>query len=250
MDKLKELQAKLKEGKITQDEYNKQLKALLDASTIDQDEYDAAEDFEAGDPGDKLIYSQNDLDRVVKKKANQDIRKALKNAGVDLDGVSNKQIPEKLVELAKAGLDKGGTADEKELGELRRKAEKADKLEAEKKGLSLENAVLKAAGKYNPVNPNQVVRALTDYSDLLDYFDDGVLDPKSVDKALKRITEVEPNLFKKPDGEGDDEDDQGTEDDFKGKPPGGAGSTNNKGNKKHEANKARAMEYLNLSKKD
>jgi hypothetical protein len=257
MKKLKKLQKDLQAGKITAEEYQTKLQQLLDDEDIDQEEYDEAKDFEAeddeDDPEDKLIYSQSDVDRIVKKKANQEIRKALRDAGVDLTGVGNKQISEKLLEMVKAGLDKGSTADEKELGDLRRKADLLDGLTASNKKLTMENAVLKAAGKYNPINPAQVVRALDDYKDLLEFDDeDGSLLPKSVEKALKRVAQAEPNLF----NAADDDNDEGSGTDqqggFKGKKPGGSGtgSGTSKDDKKYEANRKRALEYLGLDKKD
>lgn len=245
MDKLEQLKKDLKAGKITLDAYKAAVKELLDDEEIDQEAYDKAVEYDPdNDTNDKPIYTQEDMDRVVVKKARQLVRKQLKDAGVDLEGVNNKELLPKVVEMVQAGATAGSNESElqAEVKQLRAKVSKLETSEGDVKRLSVENAVLKAAGKYNPVNPAQVVRALNaDYRDLLDYDDEsGALIPKSVDKALKRIKEAEPNLFQVTDGGGSDTD----TDDFKGKTPGGAGQGNNtKGGKLAEQKKA-ALELM------
>lgn len=142
----------------------------------------------------------------------------------------------------------GSTIDEAELTTLRAKAAKADDLTAQCKKLIIENAVLKEAGKYNPVNLAQVVRAIsTDYLESIDFDEEnGTADAKSVSRAIRKVHDAEPNLFKKADT--DDNDNGGTSGGgFQGKGPGGAGGTKNA---EHEAKKAQALAMLGIKKEE
>lgn len=223
MDELKKLQGLYKAGKIKKDEYLKQLKELLDSKEISQEEHDEAKEYDPGDPDNKPIYTQAEVDGMVTRKAVALVRRALKDAGVNVD-VPNKELLGKVAELAKAGGDqKPPTATEQEIADLRKKAKKADDADSTIKRLQLENGVLKAAGKFNPHNPAQVVRGLSDYMGLLEEDDEGGYTPKSIEKAIKRMAENEPNLFKQADDE-DGNDEGGGNDDggrFRGKGPGG-----------------------------
>lgn len=257
MDKLKRLQKQYTDGKITKAQYEAAVADLLDDEELTQDEHDEAVDFEPEDEGGKAIYTQKDVDGFVMKKARVLVKKALREAGVDIDDVKPQEMLAKFTELAAAGAGKNAATDD-ELKSLRKKAARADELESKFEGLTVENAVLKGAGKYNPVNPAQVVRALNaDYRDMLEYDEEtGILDPKSVQKAIRRIAESEPNLFHTANQEEDREDDepgtagnqqQGT--DFKGKTPGGAGGGSDKSTKeaaKLASQKAKALELMGL----
>ena len=110
--------------------------------------------------------------------------------------------------------------------------------------LMLENAVLKMTGKHKPINLAQVVRALADYSDHIEYDDEGKLVGKSVEKAIRKMAEAEPNLFVAATGEEDD-DGSGTGPGFKGKPPGG-GSPPAGAAEKFAAKKREALEMLGI----
>lgn len=251
MNELKKLQNAYKSGKLTKEQYEKAVKELLDEEELTQEEYDDALDFEPEEGSDKLIYSQADVDRVVLRKAQQKVKAILKEAGVETDDLSKKDFFPKLAELVKAGNGKGEpAADEKELAQLRAKADKYEKLKAKTETLELENSVIKTAGKFSPYNVSQVVRALNlDYKDLLEYDDEsGVLDQKSVVKAVKRIVAAEPNLFQNPEGT---EEGGGANDDepgkFKSKPPGGAGGgSGNKEAEKLAKKKAEALAMLGI----
>lgn len=254
MNKLKKLQKDYQAGKITAEEYKTKLTALLTDEDIDQDQHDEALEFdpEEGGEGNKLIYSQADMNAAIMKKARQLVRKELRDAGVDVSEIKPQELLAKVAEMAAAGSGKEKETDKELLG-LRKKAAAYDALEPANKALTIENAVLKAAGKLNPVNPAQVVRALNaDYADLLDFDEEtGQLDPKSVSKAIKKIAEVEPNLFKTATEEEDDdldEDDKGGGT-FSGKAPGGAGGGATKQTKEAEklaAGKAAALELLGI----
>jgi hypothetical protein len=236
---LKQLQEKYKKGELTKAQYLAAVAELLESKEIDQAAHDEAKDYDPNDPGEKLIYSQADVDAMAPKLAVKFLRKQLKTAGVEVDA-DNKTLLAKVVELAQAGTGKLPTPDEKDklIADLQKQVGKggADKSAVEK--LRLENAVLKAVGKYNPVNAAQVVRALDDYKDLLEEGDDeGTFTAKSIDRALKRMTETEPNLFQSTDGENNDPNK------FKGKPPGGpAGPLD----KKAEGQKAEALAMLGI----
>jgi len=199
------------------------------------------------------------MDAAIIKKARALVRKELRDAGVDISEIKPQELLAKVAEMAAAGSGKEKETD-KEILNLRKKAALADTLETSNKALTIENAVLKAAGKLNPVNPAQVVRALNaDYADLLDFDEEtGQLDPKSVNKAIKKIAEVEPNLFKTAtkEEEQDEDDDQddlegGQGGNFSGKPPGGAGAGTGKQKKEADklaAGKAAALELLGIKK--
>ncbi len=133
---------------------------------------------------------------------------------------------------------------------LRSKAAKVDDLTAQCKKLLIENAVLKEAGKYNPVNPAQVVRAISaDYLDSIEFDEEnGTADAKSIARAIRKVHDAEPNLFKPAGDDGDDDNGAGgSGNGFRGKGPGGAGSTKNG---ELEAKKAEALEMLGIKKDD
>lgn len=253
MKQLKRLQKLLAEGKIDQAEYKEQLQELLDDEIIKQEEFDGAKDYTPDKGDDKPIYTQEDVDRMIMVKARKMVKKALGDAGVDLADVDNKDLLTKFATLALQGQKKGDlSVDEKQLADLQKKAKQFETLQPQLKGLTIENAVLKAAGQYDPVNPKQVVRALADYSDLLEYDEDDVLVGKSVDRALKKLAEAEPNLFKAA-GEGQEEGGTGEGSQgagFQGKPPGGAGAGNGGGKDKAAKLKAEAMSMLGIQQQN
>jgi hypothetical protein len=256
MGKLRKLQDRYKKGEIKKDEYLAELKKLFDEEFIEQEAYDEAKEFdpEEGRP----IYTQEDMDRTVAKKAAAAIKKALKDAGVEVDASLTRlqDLTAKATEVIKAGIGKDPAANDKELTELRKKAAAYDGMGTRLRDLSIENAVLKALGsEFKAVNPVQVVRALRlDYMDLIDVDDEGTVDQGSVRKALRKIQGSEPNLFTEPEDEGGEGDtgDQGNRNTgdqdrgaFSSKAPGG-GTGQYKGNKakEAEANAARAREIL------
>lgn len=244
MEELKLLKAKYENGKISQEEYLRQLDTLLDEENITQEEYDEAKEYDP-DNEEPLIYSQSDVNRIVKDRALREVRKYLRNAGADPDEFDD--LEEGVVELIKAGINADeATPDEKEIQQLQEKAEMADQVIERNSRLEVENEVLKTAGEYKPVNPKQVVRAITtDYNDLLEY-EDGQLNPASVQKAVKRVVKAEPNLFNV-EGDEDTGDDEG--DDFKGKGPGrGGGSSKNKD--EYERKKKEALERMGIKIKE
>lgn len=252
---IKRLQKQLADGKIDLAEYKEQLQELLDDKLIEQKDFDDAKDFEPEGDDDKPIYSQTDFDRSLVIKARKMVKKALTDAGVDLDGVDNKDLLKTFGDLALQGQNKGGlTVDEKEVNDLKKKAKAFDELQPQVKTLSLENAVLKAAGQYKFINPKQVVRALEDYKEFLEYDEDDVLLPKSVDRALKELVKAEPNLLKTAGDEDLDEDDDLDEDQnkggFQGKPPGGGAGGSQKAATKQAKLKSEALEMLGLGKKE
>jgi hypothetical protein len=256
MKTIKRLQKLFSEGKITAEEYVEQLKELLDDGIIKQEEYDGAKDFQPEGDDDKPIYSQADVDRMIVPKARKMIKKALTDAGVDLDGVENKDLLSTFANMALQGQKKGNlSVDEQQLNELQKKVKAYENLQPQLKNLTIENAVLKAAGKFKPINPKQVVRALDEYKEYLEYDEDDNLVPKSVEKALKKLAEAEPNLFRAADNQNNDSGGtgEGQNNNFSGKGPGGqagGGNASSKEDKKYAANKARALEYLGLSKKE
>lgn len=244
MKKLKALQEQYRKGEITKTQYEAAVAKLLEDDTIDDEQHEEALDF---DPeADKPVFTQADVDRMVAAKAVKMVRKALKDAGVELDA-SNKDLLTKVAELAKGGAGSDGKATDQDLAKLKQLEGKLPQLESRVKDLAIENAVLKAAGKYDPVNAVQVVRALKlDYMDQVDYDEhDGKVDTRSVETVLKQIYKAEPNLFKPKDGE-EDNDDQGA---LKGKGPGG-GTGGGKGKKDDDALLAQAREMLGITKKD
>ena len=224
MKDIKTLQAQYKAGKLTKETYLAALKELLESKDISQEEHDGAKDFDPAKEG-AAIYTQEDVDGMVTRKALGLVRKALKDAGVTVD-VDNKGLLPKVAELAKAGTDqKPPTATEQEIVELRKKADKYDAVAGDMKSLTLENVVLRVAGKFNPHNPAQVVRALkADYSAQVEYDDlTGELMAGSVEKAIGRLVKAEPNLFQDPAGDGTPG--GGTGGSFAGKGPGGGSAS-------------------------
>lgn len=231
MGKLRKLQEQYLKGEITKAVYNAEVKKLLDDEILDQEQYDTALEYDPEE--EKPQFTQADVDRMVVAKAVKMVRKALKDAGVEgLEGVGNKELLAKVAELAK-GKDDGegnkGKSDDAETLKWKTAAEKAG---ATIKDLTIENAVLKGAGKYNPINATQVVRALKlDYMDLVEIDDEGKVDSKTVDRALRKIYDAEPNLFNKEDGDGagDNTDPNKGGTGFKGKGPGGGTGGGGKG---------------------
>lgn len=249
MKQIKRLQKLLADGKITAAEYKEQLQELLDDAIIQQADFDGAKDFEVESEDDKLIYSQDDFDRQLLPKARKMVKKALTDAGVTMDDVENKDLLTTFASLALQGQKKGNlTLDEAEATKLQKKAQQFDNLQPKIKALTLENAVLKAAGTYNPLNPKQVVRALEDYVELLEYDEDEQLVGKSVDKALKKLAEAEPNLFKATDDGAGEEGNQQQQQQpgFNGKAPGGAGQGTNKEQQKVDAKVAEGLAMLGI----
>ncbi len=255
MGKLRKLQERYLKGELTKAQYEAEVRKLLDDETLDQDAYDDALDY---DPDyERPKYSQAEVDTTVAKKAVKMVRKALKDAGVTIEA-DDKSLIGKVAETLKNGSTKtddgeGGTGsgvDEAELSDLRTKASRVDELVNQCRKYAIENAVLKEAGKYNPVNPSQVVRAISsDYLDSIEFDDEtGTADPKSISRALRKVHDSEPNLFKKVDGS-DDNGDSGNGGNggggFRGKGPGGAGGTKDA---ELEAKKAQALEMLGIKK--
>jgi hypothetical protein len=243
MDLLKVFQEKYRAGKLTKERYAEKVKELLEDGDLTQEEHDKALEFDPkAKEGDDLIYSQEDMDRMAVNVARRLVRQEFKKAGIDLD-VDNKGLLAHVVGMVKdggKGDGKGGNVDEKELAQLRKAADKAKGLADKVKDLSLENAVLRnAGGQYTPVNPNQVVRALKEYADEIDYDDNDVPDKRSVDLVLRKLAKAEPNLFKTPEGGGSEDDDKsggagdegkGGGNGFSGKTPGGGTGGNKGGN--------------------
>lgn len=244
MGKLRKLQDRYLKGELTKAQYEAEVKKLLDDEILDQDTYDEALEY---DPEhEKPQYSQADVDAIVAKRAVRMVKKALKDAGVTVDADDKTLLTKVAEQLKGGGKQDGNKADgitDEDLATLRTQADKAKTLSDRVKDLIVENAVLKEAGKYNPVNPTQVVRALRlDYMDAIDYDEDtGEVDVKSVSRALKKVHESEPNLFKAVDDT--DPDDKG--DSFKGKGPGGGAGGSGK---EHDAKKAQALAMLGINK--
>lgn len=246
MDELKLLKAKYENGKIDQAEYLKQLDQLLTDEAITQEELDEAKEYDP-ENAEPLIYSQKEVNGIVKKRALREIRKYLRKAGVEVDDIADGDLEGKVVDIVTAGAAAGeATPDEKDIKHLKDRATLADKLEADNKGLQLVNKVMGSAGKYNPVDVKQVVRALTaDYTDLLEY-EDGQLVEGSVEKAVGRIAKAEPNLFHV---EEEDRDHDTGKNEFNTRKPGGGGGGNNK-DKDREKKKKAALEKMGYGKKD
>lgn len=226
MGKFKQLQADYKAGKITKADYQAKLKELLDGDFIDQEMYDEALTL---DPeADKPQYTQADVDRIVAVRANKMVRKALKDAGVEVDA-ENKDLLPKVVELVKIGAGKAQPAQGAEVEALKMKAAKADTTIVENRRLKVENALLKTVGKYEPVSTQAVVTLLTSgtYSSLLEMEDESDLDPAAINKAVKKLQADEPGLFKVKQDDEDGAGGPGTEQnggEFRGKGPGGGTS--------------------------
>ena len=231
MGKLIKLQERYLKGELTKAQYEAECKKLLDDEILDQDAYDDALDY---DPDyERPKYSQADVDSTVAKKAVKMVRKALKDAGVTVEA-DDKTLLSKVAETIKNGSSgkgdgeggSGSSIDETELSKL------------------------KEAGKYNPVNPAQVVRAISaDYLDSIEFDEEnGTADAKSIARAIRKVHDAEPNLFKPAGDDGDDDNGVGgSGNGFRGKGPGGAGSTKNG---ELEAKKAEALEMLGIKKDD
>lgn len=254
MGKLRKLQERYLKGELTKAQYEAEVKKLLDDEVLDQDAYDDALDY---DPDyERPKYSQADVDTTVAKKAVKMVRKALKDAGVTIEA-DDKTLLSKVAEALKGGSTAGegaeggaGTGvDEAELATLRAKAEKVDTLTEQCKKLIIENAVLKESSKYNPVNPAQVVRAISsDYLDSIEFDEEsGTADAKSVSRAIRKVHDAEPNLFKKVEDTDGNNGTGSSGSGFTGKGPGGAGGTKNA---ELEAKKAQALEMLGIKKDD
>ena len=242
MHKLKKLQGIYMKGEITKQQYEAELAKLLEDDYIDQGEHDDAKNYNPDD--DKPIYTQADVDSFIAKKATSVIRKALKDAGIEVEG-TNKDLLPKVVELVKAGQSKDGTATDEDLQKLQTYEKQVPTLQAQLRELQISNAVMEAAGKYNPHNMKQLVRALkSDYADLLEVDDEsGELDSVTVDKALKKVRDAEPNLFKEV--EGGDEGNKGGQG---GRGPRG-GSAGSGTNDDLAAKKLKGLELMGYGKK-
>jgi hypothetical protein len=248
MGKLRKLQERYLKGELTKAQYEEAVKALLDEDVLDQAAYDDALEY---DPEhERPQYSQAEVDAIVAKKATRMVRKTLKDAGVNIDA-DDKTLLTKVAEQLKAGGKTDGAAGDaakatdEDLNKLRLATEKVTALSERIKDLAVENAVLKEAGRYNPVNPTQVVRALRlDYMDAIDYDDEtGVVDTKSVARALKKVYDNERNLFKTT---ADDDPPNQQPNEFKGKGPGGGSSAKDAN---HDAKKAEALAMLGIETK-
>jgi len=107
----------------------------------------------------------------------------------------------------------------------------------------LELAVTKNATSLNPHNPRQIAKALdTDEYENTLFFDDdsGELDPKSLNRALKRLAETDPYLFKNPEVAKDLDDGR-----FRGKEPGGSFSGRSTPSKEEQL-KAEALARMGI----
>lgn len=253
MGKLRKLQERYLKGELTKAQYEAEVKKLLDDETLDQETYDDALEY---DPDyERPKYSQAEVDTTIAKKAVKMVRKALKDAGVTIEA-DDKTLLTKVAETLKnGGTDNGGeggagaTISDADLEVLRTKAAKADDLEDRCKTYAIENAVLKEAGKYNPVNPSQVVRAIRmDYLDGIDFDEEtGTVDAKSLSRAIRKVHDSEPNLFKEVGAEGDEGGNGGSSGGFRGKGPGGAGE---KKDAELAAKKEQALAMLGIKKEE
>lgn len=241
MGKLKKLQEQYVKGEITVADYTAKVGQLLTDGDIDQDQHDEALDF---DPEhEKPQYSQADVDAMIASRAIRMVRKALKDAGVSVEA-DNKTLLSTIADKLKAA-DEGTTSlNDDDKNKLTAATNKATVLEEKVKDLAIENAVLKSAGTYNPVNPTQVVRAIRlDYMDDIDYDETtGVVDAKSVARALKKVHGTEPNLFK---AGNDDKTDPEENKGFTSKGPGGGTA----GGDKTDTKVTEALSMLGISKK-
>lgn len=215
MGKLKKLQEKYLKGELTEQEYATQVRQLLTDGDIDQEQHDEALDY---DPEyERPQYSQAEVDAMITSKAVRMVRKALKDNGIQIDA-DNKTLLTTVAKKLKNAADGKTQLSEDDQKALTTANNQVATLEAKVKDLAIENAVLKSAGTYTPVNPTQVVRAIRlDYMDDIDYDDTtGMVDAKSVARTLKKVYNSEPNLFKVTDTEPGK-----TDDGFKSKGPGG-----------------------------
>lgn len=266
MDAIKRLQAQYKNGKLTAAQYAAKLAELLEAGDITQEQHDTAKEFDPDDDGaNKPVYSQADVDGFIAKKAKSLVRKLLTEAGVDMAGITNANILEEAGKLVKAGSGKKTDDSElaKENEKLRKQLAASGDVAGQLNDLRLENAVYKAlgGGKFKAVNPAQVVRAIkADYADLIDYDEDtGLVVGKTIEKAVRKVAETEPNLFHAPeagdgDGDGDGDDGDGNEGDgdegptFKGKAPGGGPPANKQA--QYDALKKQGLALMGIKKDD
>lgn len=254
---IKQLQQQYKDGKITKAQYLAKLKELLDGETIDQAEYDEAKDFDPEE--EKPIYTQADVDSFIAKKASQQLKKICRDAGIDIDGVANKDLVSHVTNVLKNGAgkpgDKNNQPSSEELTKLQKAAGKVEGLSKRVKDLSIENAILKnLGGDFKAVNPLQVVRSIMyDYKDLIEIDEDGdeiKIDRKQVTRALSRVKEAEPNLFEA--GEGDDEGangggkQQNQGHNFQSKGPGGTNKPLNAKDKEYERLKAEGLAAMGV----
>lgn len=254
MGKLRKLQERYLKGELTKAQYEAEVKKLLDDETLDQDTYDDALEY---DPDyERPKYSQAEVDSTIAKKAIKMVRKALKDAGVTIEA-DDKTLLSKVAETLKnGGNDDGGdggagaSISEADLEGLRTRAARVEDLEDRLKTYAIENAVLKEAGKYNPVNPSQVVRAIRmDYLDGIDFDEEtGTVDAKSLSRAIRKVHDSEPNLFKEVGAdEGDGNGGSGSSGSFRGKGPGGAGE---KKDAELAAKKEQALAMLGIKKEE
>lgn len=251
MGKLRKLQERYLKGELTKAQYEVEVKKLLDDETLDQDAYDDALEY---DPDyERPKYSQAEVDSTIAKKAVKMVRKALKDAGVTVEA-DDKTLLSKVAETIKnGGSNEGGEGgagaaiSDSDLEVLRTRAAKADDLEDRLKTYAIENAVLKEAGKYNPVNPSQVVRAIRlDYLDGIEFDDEtGTVDAKSLSRAIRKVHDNEPNLFKEVGADDGETGSGGASGSFRGKGPGGAGE---KKDAEMEAKKEQALAMLGIKK--
>ena len=251
MGKLRKLQEKYLKGELTKAQYEAEVKKLLDDETLDQDAYDDALEY---DPDyERPKYSQAEVDSTIVKKAVKMVRKALKDAGVTVEA-DDKTLLSKVAETIKNGGSNedgeggaGAAISDSDLEVLRTRAAKADDLEDRLKTYAIENAVLKEAGKFNPVNPSQVVRAIRlDYLDGIEFDDEtGTVDAKSLSRAIRKVHDNEPNLFKEVGADDGETGNGGASGSFRGKGPGGAGE---KKDAEMEAKKEQALAMLGIKK--
>lgn len=253
MGKLRKLQERYLKGELTKAQYEAEVKKLLDDETLDQDSYDDALEY---DPDyERPKYSQAEVDSTIAKKAVKMVRKALKDNGVTIEA-DDKTLLTKVAETLKnggnggeGGEGTGASISDADLEVLRTKAARADEMEDRIKTYAIENAVLKEAGKYNPVNPTQVVRAIKlDYLEGIEFDDEtGTVDAKSLSRAIRKVHDNEPNLFKAVGSDDPDNGGSGSSGNFRGKGPGGVGG---KKDAEMEAKKAEALAMLGIKKEE
>ncbi len=239
MQKLKKLQDRYVKGEITAAEYSTQVEQLLTDGDIDQEQYDDAVDFDPED--ERPQYTQSEVNAMITSRAIRLVRKALKDAGLTIEA-DNKTLLSTVAQQLKNAQEGNVQLSDEDKNKLTAASAKATTLEERVKELAIENAVLKHSGTYNPVNPSQVVRAIRlDYMDDIDYDETtGAVDAKSVARALRKVHGSEPNLFKV-----DDSTDNGDDDKFKSKGPGGGVA----GGDKTDAKVNEALSMLGLDKK-
>lgn len=241
MGKLKKLQEQYLKGELTAKDYAEKVGQLLTDGDIDQEQHDEALDY---DPEhERPQYSQADVDAMITTKAVRMVRKVLKDNGVNIDA-DNKTLLTTVAEKLKTAAEGKTQLSDDDQKALTNANSKVATLEERVKDLAIENAVLKSAGTYNPVNPTQVVRAIRlDYMDDIDYDDTtGVVDAKSVSRTLKKVYGAEPNLFKATDKNDEGKDDGNK---FTSKGPGGGIA----GTDKEDSKVSEALSMLGISQK-